>query len=115
MKLVLLICCLVFLVPGCRKRGDQPLCCSAPDVEMTRGQTQCADPWGYGHNNDETITLLKNYLLQKNISVSKIELKPTGETVFCLACTCSNGNAFHVWSSARFIDSLKSVGFTVKQ
>jgi hypothetical protein len=113
MKFLFFIYCVVFLLPGCQKR-EQPLCCAAPPVEMTRKQTQCADPWGYGHNSDETITLLKNYLLEKNISPGKIALQPTGETVFCLACTCSNGNEFHVWLSAQFIDSLKIEGFAVK-
>jgi hypothetical protein len=113
MKFILIIASLFFLSPACSKRATN--CCAMPDVEMTRKQTQCADAWGYGRNKDETITLLKNYLQKKNITTSKIDLLPTGETVLCLACNCSNGMEFHVWLQAQFTDSLKTEGFVIKQ
>ena len=112
MKLIVLSACFFLLAFACKRYT----CCEPPVdfMEMVRTQTQCADPWGYGSNNDETTGKLKSYLLQKNILVGAIELRPTGEQVVCLACNCSKGFVFHVKAAGQYIDSLKGQGFALK-
>lgn len=97
---------------GCVKPA--PNCCALSSVEMVRVQTQCADPWGYGSNKDESIEKLKNYLLKKKITVAKITLEDTGEGITCYACNCSRGASFHVWVQGTYIHALEGEGFTVK-
>lgn len=41
---------------------------------MTRIQTQCADLLGYGSSKSETIAWLRNFLQQKQIETSSLEL-----------------------------------------
>ena len=101
------------LAPACVKT-DHRLCCAMPAVEFVRTQTQCADSWGYGNSNDETLVKLKNYLLQQQVTVVKIELQASGEQNACAACTCSRGFVFHVWASSQHINALTGLGFTIK-
>lgn len=112
MKQVSLLSCLFLLNIACVKRSQN--CCVMPAPEMVRTQSQCADPWGYGNTDPETIDRLKHYLTQKNISFSTVHLQSTGEYNTCAACTCSKGFAFHVWTEPRFIDSLTKEGFVLK-
>ena len=112
MKLLLTIFLFFLLVAGCVKRGLD--CCAFPQTEMIGVQTQCADPWGYGANNNESIAKLKSYLSQKNITVNKIELQSTGEGIACYGCTCSRGFTFHVWVQGQYITALTTEGFIIK-
>jgi hypothetical protein len=112
MRLILIISGLFLFFPACVKR--EPDCCLPPLAELIRTQTQCADVWGYGSKNAATITKLTNYLLQKQITTSKIELQPTGEAMVCTACICSNGYVFHVWAESQYINNLIAEGFTIK-
>ena len=111
MKLILFISCLLILQACVKHPVD---CCLPPQQEMVRTQTQCADAWGYGESNEETITKLTNFLLQKNIVVAKITLQSTGEEVTCLACTCSRGYIIHVWVEQQYTERLSKEGFTRK-
>ena len=104
---------LVGLLPACAKK-ESIICCVLPPVEMVRTQTQCADDWGYGTTDNETIAKLSAYLASKKITTSKITLAATGLQSVCQACTCSKGFEFHVWSQANYIDSLTSLGFTIR-
>ncbi len=81
---------------------------------MTRTQTQCADPWGYGGTKEETISKLKTYLQQQQIEASSIDLQPTGETIVCNACGCSNGYKFLIQAQPSYIDKLERLGFVLK-
>jgi hypothetical protein len=81
-----------------------------PPAEIFRVQTQCADPWGYGSNNTETIAKLTAYLLQKKMLVFKAVLV----AVTCLACSCSRGFVFNIFTEPQYIDSLKNQGFFLK-
>ena len=83
-------------------------------TEMTRLQTQCADAWGYGETNEETIVKLRSYLVQQHIVAATIDWQPTGELVTCLACTCSRGNMIHIWVESQYVDKLGKEGFTKK-
>ena len=81
---------------------------------MVRIQTQCADPWGYGNTNSETIDKLKDYLSRKSVNLSNVEIQPTGEYNVCTACTCSKGFSFHVWADQRYADTLTKEGFVIR-
>lgn len=93
MKLILLACCLWLLSVACKRN----MCCGPDDElkEMVRTQTQCADPWGYGASNDETVTKLKDYLRKKILLPFRVELQPANIEFVCQACTCSKGFVFH--------------------
>jgi len=112
MKQIALLASLFVLHTACVKRA--PNCCAMPPLEMIRTQTQCADPWGYGNTNPETIEKLKSYLAKKDITVTNIELQSTGESNVCTACTCSNGFSFHVWADQRYKDTLTREGFVIR-
>ena len=112
MKTALSAACLFVLFLACSKPGEDPQVCIFPRVtEMLRPQTQCADAWGYGKNNDETIKKFSNYLLQKNIVAAQIIFQKTGDEAVCLACTCSKGYTIHVWVEDQYISSLANEGF----
>ncbi|MEP6747392.1 MAG: hypothetical protein ABJB86_06685 [Bacteroidota bacterium] len=85
-----------------------------PLTEMVRTQTQCADAWGYGKDNNETIAILSAYLSHRQIIPSKIQLQQTGEEVTCNACTCSRGFVFHVWVENKYVSILAAQNFTAK-
>jgi hypothetical protein len=112
MKWILTALMAGLLFSACDKKGL--ICCVLPPVEMVRAQTQCADPWGYGSNSDQTIAKLTAYLSKKNITVSKPDLLRTGAASTCLACTCGTGFTFDIFTEPRYIDSLKNEGFAVK-
>jgi hypothetical protein len=110
MRFILIAACLFLLLPSCRHSS----CCEMPLTEMVRMQTQCADAWGYGKDNNETVTILSKYLSQKQIIPSKIELQSTWAEVVCNACTCSRGFVFHVWVQSQYVSGLTAQGFTIQ-
>lgn len=102
----------IFIVVSCSKRA--PNCCILSAIEMTRTQTQCSDPWGYGSSREENISKLNTYLQQRQIEAGSIDLQPTGETLLCNACGCSNGFKFSLYTQTAFVDTLKRLGFARK-
>jgi hypothetical protein len=112
MKLLVLSFFVLLLSIGCKRT----MCCEPPAAfeDMVRVQTQCADPWGYGSNDAQTISQLRDYLTQKKIFVGEIQLLSTGEQVVCQTCNCSKGFKFNVRAAGQNIDSLKNEGFALK-
>ncbi len=80
-------------------------------AELKRDQTQCADPWGYGGSEQETLNQLKDYLLKKSIEVTSISIKKISTGATCLACTCTNGSKFYITADQKYWDALKLEGF----
>lgn len=70
MKLFVYIIAVILLAEGCAK-NEHLICCAMPLVEMVRTQTQCADDWGYGTTDNETIAKLSAYLVTKRIAVTR--------------------------------------------
>jgi hypothetical protein len=80
-------------------------------AELKRKQTQCADPWGYGATEQETVSKLKDYLEKKSILVIAISLKNTQDAAVCLACSCASGSTFYIRADDQYIAALKLEGF----
>ncbi|MDE3248578.1 MAG: hypothetical protein KGO82_07965 [Bacteroidota bacterium] len=97
---------------ACEKKDR--ICCALPPVEMVRTQTQCDDVWGYGSTDEETLSRLKTYLAAKNIQLERSALVAAPADPQCKACPCSKGFVFDVWANAKYIDSLKGLGFSIK-
>jgi hypothetical protein len=114
MKLFFILSCLFLLAQSCTRSKPEIACILPGLTEMVHMQTQCADVWGYGKTNEESITVLKKYLLQQQIIAETIALQPTGEEAICDACNCSRGFVFHVWVENRYVNSLLKEGFTVR-
>jgi hypothetical protein len=65
MKLFFILSCLLLLAQSCTRTKPEITCILPGLTEMVSTQTQCADAWGYGKTNEESISILKKYLLQK--------------------------------------------------
>lgn len=102
--LVMFIVGTILIVTSCKKE-------STPTAELKKKQTQCADPWGYGTTEEETVGKLKDYLIKKAILVNTISMKATPEQAVCQACICSNGYTFYVQADQQYADDLKAEGF----
>ncbi|MBI2729567.1 MAG: hypothetical protein HYX40_02235 [Sphingobacteriales bacterium] len=87
-------------------------CDKTPEKAFVYGQTQCADKWGYGANDAETITKLKIYFESKQIKVLSVSLSSTlGDLVVCQACICPTGRVFKVMVEESDIEKLMAEGF----
>jgi hypothetical protein len=93
----------IFMAMTCKKENADP--------ELKRDQTQCADPWGYGGSEQETLNRLREYLLKKNIELTSLSMKKVSPAATCLACTCTNGNTFYITADEKYRDALKLEGF----
>lgn len=105
---------LVLVLAGIACKKNERICCAMPPVEMIRTQTQCDDAWGYGNTLEETLAKLTTYLAAKNIVLERSALLSVPADPQCKACPCSKGFVFDVWANAKYIDSLKALGFTIK-
>jgi hypothetical protein len=102
--LMVFIIAALSMATTCKKEAE-------PVDELQRKQTQCADPWGYGATEQETVSKLKDYLTKKEILVNALSMKATPEQAVCQACTCSNGFTFYVQADEQYIAALKLEGF----
>lgn len=105
---------IVLVLAGTACKKNERICCAMPPVEMIRTQTQCDDAWGYGNTSDETLAKLKTFLAAKNIELERSALVAVPSDPQCKACPCSKGFEFDVWANAKYIDSLKVLGFSIK-
>lgn len=103
MKRLILILLLIVLLGSCDK---------TPEKAFVYSQTQCADKWGYGQTDGETMTKLRTYLISKQIVVTSIAIiYPVGDMVVCQACGCPTGKRFKVTVPEEDELKLKAEGF----
>jgi hypothetical protein len=93
----------ILMATTCKKENNA--------TELKRDQTQCADPWGYGGSEQETLNQLRDYLLKKNIELTSLSIKKVSSAATCLACTCTNGSRFYITADEKYWDALKLEGF----
>lgn len=90
---------------ACKKEND------LDGVVFYKGQTQCADKWMNG-TDDETIQNMTNYLLSKGIEISRAKLtEPLVDRVFCAACTCPTGRSYVITVTKGSEEELRAEGF----
>ena len=88
---------------------------SADEINMTYGETQCADPWRLGTTDAETLRNAETFMRGKNIRFTGTSIAQTmnGPAV-CLACVCTSGRT--VFGSVHKDDlaKIKELGFAPK-
>jgi hypothetical protein len=98
---------LLLLAMACTKKSEN----NNEALWMTKVQTQCADAWGYGATIGESAGKLKNYLLQKGITVHDIRYVDDKIEGVCLACTCRTNFRFDVSVSEADRAAMLAEGF----
>jgi hypothetical protein len=101
--LLIVLAGFILMATTCKKES--------PATELKRDQTQCADPWGYGASDQETLDQLRDYLSKKNIELTSLSIKKESTAATCLACTCTNGSRFYITADEKYRDALKLEGF----
>lgn len=61
-------------------------------------QTQCADPWQRGANDNLTLKNVSDYLTAQGLHVESLEIKADDVAAVCLACQCKTGKTIYVSS-----------------
>jgi hypothetical protein len=106
MKYLILTIFTVALLTACTKDNN--------DITMIYGQTQCADKWGYGANDEETKARLAQFLDSVGISYSNLQFAKTNPAAVCLACSCASGGVFTLQTTDAYVNQLTGLGFTKK-
>ncbi len=83
-------------------------------VSMTYDQTQCADPWGYGPNDEETKNKLGFFLDSIGVDYSNLSFARTNPGQVCDACFCTSGGVFSLKTTEPFVETLIEKGFKKK-
>ncbi|MBI1782324.1 MAG: hypothetical protein HYR66_13320 [Sphingobacteriales bacterium] len=87
-------------------------CNKTPEKAFFYNQTQCADKWGYGQTDEETIDKLRTYLTSQQIVVTNLAITyPVGNLIICDACSCPTGKRFKVTVPEEDELKLKAEGF----
>ncbi|MEM6806316.1 MAG: hypothetical protein AAF696_33265 [Bacteroidota bacterium] len=67
-----------------------------PDTRFFKyKQTQCADPWGNTQDSEELRSLVRDYLLTKDIEVLESSVS-AGDIELCNACSCLSGRVLRI-------------------
>jgi hypothetical protein len=106
MKYLLLILVTITVFIACKKDDNS--------ITMTYAQTQCADKWGYGANDDQTKARLGQFLDSVRISYSDLRFAKTNPGAVCLACICVTGGVFTLQTTETYVNQLIGLGFAKK-
>jgi hypothetical protein len=84
------------------------------NITMIYEQTQCADKWGYGANDDETKEKLIQFLDSLRFAYSDIRFAKINPGAVCQACTCVTGGVFTLKTREAYVNQYIALGFTKK-
>ena len=103
--LALPVCMLLF--SACNKNDHN----GQPPTTMYYRQTQCADVWGTGATNEETVTKVESYFAGKGLPIASVRIAADSVADACEACTCRTANTIYAQISEAYIGEYKSYGF----
>ncbi len=106
MKYLILIVSIVVSFIACIKSNGS--------IVMKYEQTQCADKWGYGANDNETKTRLSSFLDSAGIIYTDLKFAKVNPGAVCLACNCVTGGLFTLETTEPFVAALTNFGFKRK-
>jgi hypothetical protein len=80
----------ILMMLACRKEKKPPT------ATHTYRQTQCADPWGYGSNDSQTLRLFNRFMDSVGVRITAASLDSVSRPQPCLSCMCLSGKQFNL-------------------
>jgi hypothetical protein len=77
-------------------------------------QTQCADNWGMGASDAETVTKVESYFAGKGLPIANVRIAADSIADGCFACSCRTANTIYAQISEAYIEEYKGYGFKQK-
>lgn len=104
LKIVLLAGTLITtLLAGCNQRST---------THLTYYETQCADAYSHGSNDNEHISNVEAYLLANGVTSLNTTLAMDSDSVaYCLACQCLAGTSVTIEVDNADVAEANALGF----
>jgi len=93
----------MLLLAGCSQRST---------THLTYYETQCADAYGHGSNDNEHITNINQYLTANGVNSLNTELEIDNDSIMaCLACQCPSGMKVTIEVDDTDVAEAQALGF----
>jgi hypothetical protein len=105
-----LSCSASFGSAGCR--NNEPTPGAGPEmVQVSYGQTYCADRWGQASNLQQLESIATAYLSQQGVTAHHLKARVKEQPAGCNACTCTTGLVLEGLVRTTDLLTLEKLGF----